>query len=226
MSGIPQILHLTCKEKPIPERYQFFLQRMIDFHPGWKCILYDDQEAEIIISQHFPKILDIYRSYPYGIQRSDIFRIIAVYLYGGFYLDLDIYCLEKLDELCSHTIVLGEEKTLTEEQNKVLRHKYPLRIANYMFGSVPGHKFWLEFLNEAMRLSPMRIETEDDILNSTGPGLLTDVYHEKRSGYPDIVLLPRPGYKCMNKWCQQDSCHFGHFAAHFHLGSWRWNNKR
>lgn len=57
-----------------------------------------------------PEILKIYDSYERDIQRADIFRLIVVYLYGGFYMDLDMLCLRNMDDLCNNRLVLGEEK--------------------------------------------------------------------------------------------------------------------
>ena len=48
-------------------------------------------------------------------QKADIIRLILVYLYGGFYMDMDMYCLKKLDGLLEFKLVLGEERTITKK---------------------------------------------------------------------------------------------------------------
>jgi len=104
-----------------------------------------------------------------------------------------------------------------------LRHRFQQRIANYMFGSVPGHPFWIGFLRAMVSKSQMPVRREKDILDTTGPGLLTDYYQDHKAIYPDITLLPNQDRVCPNKWCGKISCHFGDYGLHLHVGTWRWS---
>ncbi|MNY49989.1 hypothetical protein D3C86_1854610 [compost metagenome] len=92
-----------------------------------------------------------------------------------------------------------------------------------MFGSIPRHAFWLELIHGIREYSKTEIRNEDDVLNSTGPGLLTNVYHDRKEAYHDITLIPNHHKLCMRS-CSANSCHFGDYAAHFHLGKWRWES--
>lgn len=224
MKNIPQQIHLVYKTYDLPEDYRSFLNIIKEFHPFWNVQVYDDMDARQIIARELPGMLPIYDAYERDIQRADLFRLAVVYLYGGFYMDFDMLCLKNMDALCQYALVLGEEKTLSDEECVKLGHQFPLRIANYMFGSGPRHPFWLDVLQEAEKRSHARVLREEDVLQTTGPGLLTDVYHQVGSTYPDIELLMNPDKKCM-KWCERISCHFGDYAAHLHQGKWRWNNK-
>jgi len=226
MTEIPKLLHLTSKDgklKAIPRKC---MTRLRDLHPGWPICIYNDDEARRVIQRNLPELLGVYDSYPMTIQRTDMFRVVIVYLYGGFYLDTDLYCLKPFDSLRKFGLVLGEEIYLSDEQCAKLGHQYPLRVANYMFAGVPRHPFLLGFLQEMVRRSRQVIRKEDDILESTGPGLLTNFYHDNRDNYPDIVLLPNKDRTCLNKWCKAVSCHFGDYGAHLHIGSWRWSRKK
>jgi hypothetical protein len=89
-----------------------------------------------------------------------------------------------------------------------------------MFGSEPRHPFWPELLAAMLDESDRAITTEDDILESTGPGLLTRLYHRVKDRYRDIILLGNDGRRCAQ--CGGTSCWFGPHACHHHLGSWRW----
>jgi mannosyltransferase OCH1-like enzyme len=218
---IPTCIHLIYADKALPARYAFYAHRMRFLHPGWEVCVWDDAAALAVVNQHFPAFGEMYSSYKAPVQRADIFRVLIVYLMGGFYMDLDMLCFRSLDELCKEELVLGIEKTLPESECARLDHRHSVRIANYMFGSRPRHPFWLDFLAAARVRSKDPVVSESDILETTGPGLLTNVFHAVKERYQEITLLPNTHRACL-KSCGEASCHFGDFAVHIHMGSWRW----
>ncbi|RZK46666.1 MAG: glycoside transferase family 32, partial [Pedobacter sp.] len=97
-------------------------------HPKWDVIIYNEDDAVRIIGDHLPNMLPIYKSYSHVVQRADIFRIILVYLFGGFYLDMDMYCLKPLDDLCNASMaIIAEEKTISNAEKNKLGLKQRLR---------------------------------------------------------------------------------------------------
>lgn len=222
MSTIPKIIHLVSIENTIPLKLKYFIDRMKDIHPKWDLFIWESDTALSIVNDFFPEWSKIYRSYEKPVQRADIFRVMIIYLKGGFYMDIDMFCLKSLDELCDHDIVLGIEKKLTPIEINPLNHAHSIRIASYMFGSKPKHSFWIDFLNDAKTKATYNIENENDILEITGPGLLTNVFHKVKHKYTDIILLENK--RPCPKNCGQASCHFGDYAAHYHVGSWRWEH--
>jgi inositol phosphorylceramide mannosyltransferase catalytic subunit len=143
-----------------------------------------------------------------------------VYVSGGFYIDLDIACHASLEPLREYRCVLSEEKTLSPQEAIRLGHRHRLRVANYMFGAEPKHPFWLDVLQEMLCQAERKIVSENDILESTGPGLWTNVYHRVKDHHPDLLLLKNDHLACCR--CGAISCQFGAFASHLHVGSWRW----
>jgi len=221
MNTIPKTIHLVSTSSiPLP-KYTSYIDQMRALHPEWEIIIWDEATALAFVDEHFPEWKDHYRAYKIPVQRADIFRIMVVYLRGGFYLDMDMQCLKSLDDLCTHELVLGVEKTLSPGLCMWLHHRYPVRIANYMFGSRPNHGFWLDFLAAAKDAADVVISYESEVLDTTGPGLLTNVYHQTRLKYDDITVLPNDTRACLRS-CGPASCHFGDYAAHLHMGSWRW----
>lgn len=222
MNKIPRKIHVTCKNKAEPGLYKVFLDSMKNINNSWELILYDDEDAAVLIQQHYNYLWEIYNGFPTNIQRMDIFRILVVYLHGGFYLDADMYCLNSLDDLCGEELVLAEEKTLTAEQCAQLNHQHPMRIANYMFGAMPSHPFLAELAAAAFATVIQPVTKEEDVLETTGPGLLTNFYHQRQPDYPRIRLLHNDYNLCLKQCCDTASCHFGEYAVHLHMGSWRW----
>jgi len=217
--AIPKIIHQTYKTSDVPEPLSDYRRKLLSLHPGWKYRFYDESGCRDIIERNSPYFLPLYDSYALPVQKADIFRIIVVNTFGGFYLDMDVECLLPLDELCEFRAVFGEEITLTEEELARKRHKERLRVANFIFGSEPGHPFLLYILREMARESLREIATEDDVLESTGPGLITTVYHDYKEKLRDIVLLRNQENMC--RVCGTISCNFGNYALHYHAGSWR-----
>lgn len=224
MDKIPLKIHLLFLNKiePLPKEFIICYEKIKELHPTWEINLYNEDDAQNIIDTYFPQILPIYNSYNFIVQRSDLLRVLLIYIFGGFYLDLDMICFKNLDELREYNLVLGEEKTIGKLELEQLKLKYSLRIANYMFGSIPKHPFWLIFLKEAIKKARQNILTENDILETTGPGLLTNVYHKFGSKYHNITVLFNKDKQCLIPNHKAISCHFGNFAAHLHCGTWRW----
>lgn len=224
---IPNTIHLIflrdhkLSPKPFPELFSNCMQRIKEMHPSWDVHLHNEQDALEVLEKQLPQYMEAYNSFKYNIQKVDFIRIAFLFIYGGFYMDLDMLCLKSLDSLRDRQLVLGEEKTISEAEQKALKLKNRLRIANYMFGGVAGHPFWLLLMKNMAALSTQEINTQQELLDITGPGLVTDLYHEHSGLYPDITLLRNTSKECIHPAHHEISCHFGEYAAHLHAGSWR-----
>ena len=216
---IPAITHQTAASTALSAGQAELRARLIARNPGWEHRFHTDADCRALIQRAFPDLLAIYDAYPLAVQRADMFRVAALQEVGGVYLDLDVDCLLPLAPLRAHRLVLAEEKTLSTEEAAALGHAERLRIANYMFASAPGHPFWLDLLAEMAARAGRPIRADNDVLESTGPGLLSTVYGRVGAAYPDIVVLPHPGRACER--CGGQSCQFGAYAQHLHWGSWR-----
>jgi mannosyltransferase OCH1-like enzyme len=218
---IPKLLHQINETKNLAPMFRPYQRQLLKIHPGWDYHLHDNIDMRNTLGRYFPSLVPIYDNYPFNVQRADLFRLVIVYVMGGFYVDLDVDCLNELDSLTAFNCVFGEEKTLTRTEAQALGHRDLLRVGNYMFGSSPGHPFLLRVVEEMVKRARTRITTENDILETTGPGLLTTVYHDNKKAYRDIVLLRNKDRKCLSPNCSGASCHFGKYANHHHIGSWR-----
>ena len=219
---IPRVTHQTGPTIGSHPGAGSLRDRLLGLHPAWQHRFYDDAGCREVVGREMPHLLPVYDNYRSPIQRVDLFRIVVMYSTGGFYLDTDIACHLSLDPLTAHGCVLGEERTLTDQEARALGHEHALRVANYMFGSVAKHPFWLDVLDAMAGEAGRPIERENDILESTGPGLLTRVYHRVKDRYPDLALVTNRNIRCPR--CQTVCCQFGPFASHLHVGSWRWEH--
>ncbi len=221
--SIPRIIHQTAPTKILSDNYKNFQKQLIDLHSDWEYCFYDDKECRQFIQTYMPDMLDIYDTYKTNVQRADLFRVLAVYIRGGFYADMDVVCHKSLDALCFFDMVFAGEKTLTEEDRMRCGNRDALRIANYMFGCSPRHPFLAEVLKRMVKEADRSIVTENDILESTGPGLLSTAYHDCKDEY-SIHVLENKNIFCEE--CKTISCQFGEYATHLHDGNWRWQRKK
>jgi inositol phosphorylceramide mannosyltransferase catalytic subunit len=199
-------------------------------HPDWDYLFFDDDDVGRFVSQEFPNYKTAFDNFAYPIQRFDFFRYLAVYQFGGFYFDLDVFLSKDLAELLPERCVFPfEELTL----NRFLRRRYHMdwEIGNYAFGAEPGHPFLEAVMENCVRaqrdtnwVKPMMagipgiFHSEFYILNTTGPGVLSRTYAENPEFAGSMkVLFPEDV-------CDEATWHkFGSFGVHLMNGSWREN---
>jgi mannosyltransferase OCH1-like enzyme len=203
--------------------------------PHWEHLLFDGFAQRDFVEEHRPELLLVYDAFPRNIQRSDLFRLIAVSHLGGFYLDTDVMLFHPLDELCTESLVWPFE-------HRLLREKYLLRYdappaedgqlcqwGNYGFGAEAGHWFIEEVIAEIVRRAPDFLSTMHpvDVLWSTGPDCVNAVrdHHHARLENEVCVLrsVPRPE-EIAAAGCElqgpPDYFHFGRYGTHLMAGSW------
>ncbi len=197
-------------------------------HPDFDYMFFDDVEAERFVREQFPEHLNVFHSFRFPIQKYDFFRYLAVYRYGGFYLDLDVFLVRDLSPLLSSECVFPFEELTAV---KYLQRKFEIdwQIGNYAFGAPPGHPFLSAIIANCVRAQrdpgwvepmlksiPRLFRDQFFILNTTGPGLVTRTLGENPhlAGsvnvlFPDDVRDPRYWH------------HFGAYGVHCQTGSWR-----
>jgi hypothetical protein len=113
-------------------------------------------------------------------------------------------------------------------------------VGNYAFAAAPNHPFITDALNEAMDRTVELIErttedenaiiSDDDILISTGPYMLSELYHEgRRNGkYADVAHI-RGGDDMpfrLRSYGGNDWHKFGKYAEHMLTHSWVTSSRR
>lgn len=98
--SIPKIIWQTYKTNynDLPKYAKEASKTWEDMNPEYKLVYMSDEEAKsFILLEYGEKWHDIFISCPVGVMRGDIFRLLAVYKYGGIYTDLDTVCLQPID---------------------------------------------------------------------------------------------------------------------------------
>lgn len=124
---IPNILWQTWKTKTIPEAVKHQAESWKQSNPQLEIKLYDNKECSDFILEHFgEEIHRLYLSLPQPIMRADFWRVAVVYVYGGYYADLDITCNTHISKFIKSTV----SAVFTKELDN---------IANFFFGAEPKH---------------------------------------------------------------------------------------
>ena len=218
--SIPRIIHQTWKSRQLPEPFRIFQETWRRCHPDWEYRFYDDAACRIVV-ESFPALLPIYDGCPHPVQRADIFRYLVVARYGGLYADMDVECLRNIEPLLAgRHAVFGIEDLLSPRHTCRLNHRYAERIANFIFAAEAEHPIF-ENIIEALKALPGAWDMQKEILETTGPGMLTNIVQDNRERL-GLTVLPRicwapptTGYPAIFPF----SLHM--YARHHFEGTWK-----
>lgn len=86
---IPKIVWQTheCSYDDLPDLYKENSQTYKDL--GWEYRYHSALDRESFIAEYFPEYLHLYLHIGPGIYKSDLWRYLVLYKYGGFYADMD-----------------------------------------------------------------------------------------------------------------------------------------
>lgn len=185
-------------------------------NPTWDVVIHDRAESDALVEKEFPWLLDLYRN-ALPIHRSDLLRLLFVYVYGGLYIDCDVRASRPIEAVLfesgfdpsQHDFVAFLETRLpggfqAKSASWPIRNGVPElanRVANYVFYSAPRSDVLLGIiLTVASRLQRWQTMSEEQrngiirggdpdypVLYVTGP----DAFTEALFGGPSSSLLPR-----------------------------------
>ena len=182
---IPARIIQTGKSRDLPLKNRASVANLKSLNPDFEYLFYDDSEVELFIDLEFPQYRSIYDGFPFRIQRFDFFRYLAVYRFGGFYFDLDVFLAEGLLGLLASGCVFPFEGLTW---NRYLRGRYGIdwEIGNYAFGAAPRHPFLKAVIENCVKAQlepdwvrpmlarvPSLFRSKFYVLCTTGPGLVT-----------------------------------------------------
>ena len=224
---IPKLIIQTGLS-PLPLLLQAAVGNVKLLHPDFEHRFYDDAMIDAFLAEHFPEYRAEYQSFPFRIQRYDFFRYLAVYQFGGFYLDTDMFLVRSLTPLLASQSVFSFEE-LAARRYFWKQFQMDWQIGNYAFAAKPRHPFLAAVIENCLRAKQMpewvrpmmdgvpRLLRDDVyVLNTTGPGMLSRTLAENpQFGGSINILFPE-------NVCDRASCHqFGEYGVHNMTGSWR-----
>lgn len=228
--SIPALIHQTWKEGTVPCQFLQWSDSWKQHHPNWEYMLWTDERNREFVRKHYPGFLDKYDAYPSDIQRVDAVRYLILYKMGGVFVDLDVECLKNIAPLLKDAhCVFGEEP-----YDHCLWHGKEHIISNAFMASEPGDNFLRELISELYNYNGKTDHRFNQVLESTGPFMLSRVY----SRYPQKKAVRVLGYEVLYPLTKTQlnviDCHLEEvrlqlsqgpaYAIHYYYGTW-WKNK-
>ena len=213
---IPKIIHQTA---PSNEK---------EWHPVWKLcnhsvknvfkdfqyILWNDEDIENFIIKNFPKKYQCFKNIPFHIIKIDLFRYALLYVYGGIYLDMDMYCYKNFFNDLNSDINLIESDCLDEFQKKEV-------VQNSLMASTKNKNFFLKcFLKGLKRYKGIKFkenihDNHYNIKYTSGPLLLKDMFLKYKK-FEKINLLSLKYFNTTNNYYYNPE----HKVRHMASGMW------
>ena len=197
---IPKIIHQTWKTTQVPDHWKESHERWKSI-PGWEYKLWTDEDNRNLIKDNYPWFLEKFDSYKYGIQRADAIRYFILHKFGGVYCDLDLAPANDFNSFfesySDNEVILSLNRPGNDAGSQ--------NITNAIMMSKPGSQFWVQvwdLLNDPFKYnrwkSPLSKTHYFHILFTTGPGIISDAYHnwsenDKVVCIPGSILQPEIG---------------------------------
>lgn len=234
---LPMNIIQTWKNRDIPPHYRLFINKVKMLNPSHNYMFFTDTDIEEFIEIKMPEYKEAFYGLTEKIQQIDFFRYLAIYYYGGLYLDLDMDLYVPFDGLLG---VTSEENPMqcifpVEQKNisdlLLINQNTNILIGNYAFYATKQHPFIKQIIDNIV--SQRIAENEIQIAQSTCTDDTRDVFVYYRTG-PILVTQSYIDYnKNANNTCcavtllepteYKDNC-FGNYGFHRCYGSWRHSN--
>ena len=154
-----KIIHQTWKTNNTPEKMTFCIESWKNKNKSFRYMFWTDSDINYFIKTNYPQYLDILNTVKTGIQKADIFRILALYHFGGLYVDIDFECLTPVDtwNLNYNKVNLGNEP--------FIHHKKDV-LCNALIYSPPKMSCLLKILEHGRQVIK---KNPAEVMKSFGP---------------------------------------------------------
>jgi mannosyltransferase OCH1-like enzyme len=126
---IPKIIHqiyFDLYNKKIDDIavYKKSIEQIKLYNPTYKHMLWNKKSSADLIKKKLPQYYDFYINMRYDVQRIDFLRFVVLYVYGGFYVDLDLINLKSLDKLLHQKFVGYSLKKFIPKHNELIQNDF------------------------------------------------------------------------------------------------------
>jgi len=174
---IPKILHQLAKTDDIPAHLQGFQDSWKRLNSDYEYHLWTDESLEDWVREQAEDFLPLFLAYPLSICRADLGRYLILQRVGGVYADLDCQCLQSITPLLGgRELVISAEPQAHHAQVSFQERGFSQIVCPSFIASEPGHPFWRDVAKELQRHDPAQVLTSTDVLDATGPFLLSRVF--------------------------------------------------
>lgn len=217
---IPKIIIQTWKTHKVPQRYMELIDTIKSLNPDYEYLFFTDESIEDFFKTHYPEYYNTYKKLPIKIQRIDFFRYVAVYHYGGFYMDLDMNAIKPFDDLLGCECIFPVDEYINGYMCNAPRYKhfcekgYNFLLGQYAFAAKPKHPFIkkiIDKINDNINnyIKNVNFDSENYVYVTTGPDYVTNLYMYEPNK-ENIFILDNGKRQ-----------YFGDYAKHNYFGTWK-----
>jgi mannosyltransferase OCH1-like enzyme len=165
---IPKTIIQTDNKNKIPQLIYDNLKQILEHNPEYDYRLITDEEAIVILKNNFDeRTLAAFQQLKLGAAKGDFIRYIALFLYGGVYLDLDASINMNLNEI------------IDPQDEFIFFINGDRNLEQFCFAIRPRHSLMELIIKEMVNRLEKR---EPHIFLATGPILFNDVIYNSMSG--------------------------------------------
>lgn len=229
---IPSNIFQTYHKDIIPEESKKRQNILKEINNQFNYFFYDSNDCINFIKDNYSNYYEIYLKYPHFAQKENLFKILIIYHFGGFFFDIDFFSQKNIEELQKYSCVFPLEKEISD---KCFYKKYGKKSKNlddlkqigiYAFGAEKGHPLLLHILNEIVdRYNDYKIFENQIIKNNinliektTGQDIISLIYHSYSELYNNIKILKGDDTKSLDvhKYCLNTWYKFGNYGDFFY----------
>ena len=147
------------------------MNHCLNLNPNYKVILWNEKMILDLFRTHYPWFKLTYDTYKFSIQKSDAARYFIVYHYGGFYIDLDMRCVQSFDEIVqniSKTHPRVDFVAASERKRILTGFSGHFQLMNGFMGGSPKHPLMLEAISNLQSSNRFFLTYRRSILLSAG----------------------------------------------------------
>lgn len=191
---IPRSVHQTWRSSELPKLFDKIYERnkVVNNNYDFKVWshLPGNPDIDNFLKREYPDIYDIYEKTKFGVQKSDIARLILLYHYGGVYIDLDILCFKSFDNIIdtqSDNVYLCMEPN---QQTKAIFNKENV-LCNAFIATPARHEIFKQAIAEIKSIYNQHGDSIFKIFNCFGSDLLTKAIHVSDKNYDSCKFVKR-----------------------------------
>lgn len=183
---VSKIIHQTWKTSQPPIKTLFCIESWKDLNPGFDHILWSDEDIRTFVDRYYPEYLSRIENFQLGIIKADFFRLLALYHFGGIYVDIDFECLvpfEKWNCIKKDKINAAYEPF----SHGFIHPSFKQKLCNAFFASPPGmhaYKHLIDAGNSVNDKKPLEVK------RSYGPMAWSKLL-TKKNLRKEINIIPR-----------------------------------
>lgn len=234
---IPRRIIQTWRSNDIPPYYYDYQSRLKQMNPEYELMFFTDEDIIKFVRQEYPEFYETFDKFPNWICRIDLFRLLAVYKFGGFWLDLDVMLTKSLDLLRNNSCVFPFERQA--DPYFCMKYRHMESLGQFAFGAESDNQFiftcaenikravldqtWINFPPESATVCFLPLFDNNQnirIFYTSGPALITRTYVENIEFQKSVNVIYAYDQSASKYlwWC------FGTYGVHAMHGTWKQQN--